>query len=206
MSGSPSPNPPPNGPIRVVTGGGLPLRGNDIDTDRVIPARFMRVVSFEGLERHMFEDERAANPKHPFADPRYANARVLVVNANFGCGSSREHAPQGLVRWGIRAIVGESFSEIFRGNAAMLGIPCLASDHQSVDRLQSLLDEAPQTAVTVHVDTGVVSAGSLQIQAALPPALSDAFVRGQWSPTAILLDGFSEVRAVADGLPYVKGF
>jgi 3-isopropylmalate/(R)-2-methylmalate dehydratase small subunit len=206
MIGSPSPSTPPNGPIRVVSGGGLPLRGDDIDTDRIIPARFMRVVSFEGLERHMFEDERAANPGHPFADPRYAGARVLVVNANFGCGSSREHAPQGLVRWGIHAIVGESFSEIFRGNAAMLGIPCLTSDHQSVDRLQSLLEQRPQSAVTVHVDTGVVSAGSLQIQAALPPALADAFVSDQWSPTAILLDRFSEVRAIANRLPYVSGF
>jgi 3-isopropylmalate/(R)-2-methylmalate dehydratase small subunit len=201
-----SPNTPPNGPIRVISGGGLPLRGDDIDTDRIIPARFMRVVSFEGLERHMFEDERAANPGHPFADPRYAGANVLVVNANFGCGSSREHAPQGLVRWGIRAIVGESFSEIFRGNAAMLGIPCLTTDHQSVDRLQSLLEQSPQTSVTVHVDTGVVSAGSVQIQAALPQALSDAFLHGQWSPTAILLEHISDVRAVADRLPYVKGF
>jgi len=204
MSGSP--NTPPNGPIRVISGGGLPLRGDDIDTDRIIPARFMRVVSFEGLERHMFEDERATNPGHPFADPRYAGARVLVVNANFGCGSSREHAPQGLVRWGIRAIVGESFSEIFRGNAAMLGIPCLTMDQQSADRLQSYLEQTPQTTVTVHVDTGVVSAGSVQIQAALPPALSEAFLNGQWSPTAILLEHFSEVRVVANRLPYVSGF
>src|SRR5713226_6064940 len=123
--------------IASVSGRGLPLRGDDIDTDRIMPARFLRAVTFEGLERHLFEDDCAANPRHPFGDPRYRGAAVLVVNANFGCGSSREHAPQGLARFGIKAIVGESFSEIFLGNAAVLGIPCLTADHQSVDRLQT---------------------------------------------------------------------
>src|SRR2546423_2807084 len=106
-----------SGSILVVTGRGMPLRGDDIDTDRIMPARFLRAVSFEGLERHLFEDDRAANPGHPFNDVRYRRASVLVVNANFGCGSSREHAPHGLFRAGIRAIVGESFSEVFHGNA-----------------------------------------------------------------------------------------
>src|SRR6185369_13381412 len=108
--------------ITSVTGRGLPVRGDDIDTDRVMPARFLRAVTFEGLERHLFEDDRAASPDHPFGDRRYSGAAILVVNRNFGCGSSREHAPQGLARIGIKAIVGESFSEIFLGNCVMLGI------------------------------------------------------------------------------------
>ena len=112
-----------SGSIFKVSGRGLPLRGNDIDTDRIMPARFLRSVSFEELEQHLFEDDRAADWHHPFSDERYEGATILIVNANFGCGSSREHAPQGLARFGIRAIVGESFSEIFQGNAAILGIP-----------------------------------------------------------------------------------
>src|SRR5215471_4375831 len=118
-----------------VAGRGLPLRGDDIDTDRIMPARFLRAVSFEGLERHLFEDDRAADPTHPFNNQRYRGAAVLVVNANFGCGSSREHAPQGLARAGIRAVIGESFSEIFQGNAAMLGLPCFAAGAADVERL-----------------------------------------------------------------------
>src|SRR4051794_36489211 len=117
--------------INVITGRGIPLRGDEIDTDRIMPARYLRAVTFEGLERHLFEDDRAANPTHTFSDPRYAGASILVVNRNFGCGSSREHAPQGLARYGIEAIVGESFSEIFQGNSVMLGLPCFVADPAS---------------------------------------------------------------------------
>ena len=192
--------------ISHISGRGLPLRGNDIDTDRIMPARFLRAVSFEGLERHVFEDDRAANRRHPFDDARYAGAAILVVNANFGCGSSREHAPQGLARFGIRAVIGESFSEIFQGNAAMIGMPCFAAAHDDIDRLQSLLEGAPQTAVDADVPSGAISAGPVRFTATLPPALRDAFVSGQWNPTAMLLERFEEVRAVAETLPYLRGF
>jgi 3-isopropylmalate/(R)-2-methylmalate dehydratase small subunit len=192
--------------ITEVTGGGLPLRGDDLDTDRIMPARFLRAVTFEGLEKHLFEDDRATDPTHPFSNPRYAGAAVLVVNSNFGCGSSREHAPQGLARYGIKGIVGESFSEIFLGNSSVLGLPCLTADHASVDALQSLLERAPQTPVHIRVDTGVVTAGDLQFLAHIPPGLRDAFLTDQWNPTAMLLDKFDEVRAVAARLPYVGGF
>lgn len=192
--------------VVTISGRGVPLRGDDVDTDRIMPARFLRVTSFEGLERHVFEDDRGADPRHPFNDRRYAGAAVLVVNRNFGCGSSREHAPQGLARAGIRAIVGESFSEIFQGNAAMLGIPCFTADAASVDRLQSAIEHAPDLAITARVDTLTVEAGELRIHAALPSALADAFLSGQWNPTATLLDRFDEVRAVAARLPYVAGF
>ena len=192
--------------VRDVSGRGLPLRGNDIDTDRIMPARFLRAVSFEGLERHLFVDDRAADPRHPFNDPRYTGASVLVVNANFGCGSSREHAPQGIARAGITAVVGESFSEIFRGNAAVIGLPCVTVDHASADELQTLIEAAPDTIIRVDLVAGTVSAGSRQFAAAMPAAMRDAFVSGQWNPTAMLLDRFEEVRAVADRLPYLRGF
>lgn len=189
-----------------IEGRGLPLRGDDIDTDRIMPARFLVSVSFEGLERHVFEDDRAANPAHAFNNPRYRAASILVVNGNFGCGSSREHAPQGLGRAGIRAIVGESFSEIFQGNAAILGMPCFAASHADVDRLQTLVEQTPDVAIAADVSSGAITAGALTIQATLPPALRDAFVSGQWNPTAMLLDRFDDVRAVAARLPYIRGF
>jgi 3-isopropylmalate/(R)-2-methylmalate dehydratase small subunit len=192
--------------ITSVTGRGLPLRGDDLDTDRIMPARFLRAVTFEGLEGHLFEDDRATDPGHPFDDARYRGASILVVNSNFGCGSSREHAPQGLARYGIRAIVGESFSEIFLGNSAVLGVPCLTADAAAIRSLQDLIERAPDTQIEVRVDTGVVSAGPLTIRGDLPHALRDAFVSGQWNPTALLLDRFDEVRAVAARLPYVSGF
>jgi 3-isopropylmalate/(R)-2-methylmalate dehydratase small subunit len=192
--------------ITRVTGRGLPLRGNDLDTDRIMPARFLRAVTFEGLERHVFEDDRAADPKHPFNDARYAGASILVVNSNFGCGSSREHAPQGLARFGVRAIVGESFSEIFLGNAAVLGMPCFAADHASVDALQSAIERDPSMTIGANVDTGTVTAGNLRIAVSLPAALRDAFISGQWNPTAMLLERFEEVRLVSAKLPYMVGF
>jgi 3-isopropylmalate/(R)-2-methylmalate dehydratase small subunit len=130
--------------ISHVEGRGLPLRGHDVDTDRIMPARFLVAVSFEGLEDHLFEDDRKADPGHAFNDPRFDGATILVVNTNFGCGSSREHAPQGLVRAGYRAVVGESFSEIFQGNAAMLGHALLRASHEEIERLQTLIETTPE--------------------------------------------------------------
>jgi len=193
-------------PIVSVAGRGLPLRGDDVDTDRIMPARFLRATSFEGLERHLFEDDRAAARDHPFNDPRFAGAAFLVVNRNFGCGSSREHAPQGLARAGIRAIVGESFSDIFQGNAAMLGIPCFAAGRQPVERLQMIVEHTPNLEIAARVDSGIVTAGPLRLTATLPPALREAFLSGQWDPTAMLLARFDEVRAVSERLPYLNGF
>ena len=192
--------------ILQVQGRGLPLGGDDIDTDRIMPARFLRSVSFEGLERHVFEDDRAADPAHPFNDERYRGAAILVVNSNFGCGSSREHAPQGLVRSGIRAIVGESFSEIFQGNSAVIGLPCLVADHAGVAQLQAAIAANPSLAIVADVEHGVVTAGPVTIAAAVPPAIRDAFVSGQWNPTAMLLNHFEDVQQVASRLPYVNGF
>ena len=192
--------------ITFVTGRGLPLRGDDLDTDRIMPARFLRAVTFEGLERHLFEDDRAADPKHPFNDKRYNGASILVVNSNFGCGSSREHAPQGLARYGIQAIVGESFSEIFLGNSALLGIPCFVAERAAVESLQGDLEANPDLLVEANVETGVIQAGTLGLQASLPQGLREAFLTDRWNPTAMLLDDFEQVGCVASRLPYVSGF
>jgi 3-isopropylmalate/(R)-2-methylmalate dehydratase small subunit len=192
--------------IASAEGRGVSLRGDDIDTDRIMPARFLRAVTFEGLETHLFEDDRKDNPQHVWNNPRTKGASILVVNSNFGCGSSREHAPQGLARFGIKAMVGESFSEIFQGNSAMLGIPCFIVDHASANALQSAIERSPDTIVTANVETGEISAGGLKIKATLPHALRDGFLSGQWNPTAMLLDNFDQVKAVAARLPYVSGF
>ena len=206
MTASPQPPAPAAGRVTAISGRALPLRGADIDTDRIMPARFLVAVSFEGLERHLFEDDRRADERHPFNDARFTGASILVVNANFGCGSSREHAPQGLVRAGIRAVVGESFSEIFQGNAAMLGMPCFVASHGDIERLQTLIESAPQTPISADVAAGTITAGTLAFPATLPPALRDGFLSGQWNPTAMLLANFDDVRAVAARLPYIAGF
>src|SRR5437764_12415180 len=156
--------------ISHVEGRGLPLRGDDIDTDRIMPARFLKAVSFEGLERHVFEDDRAADPRHPFNDARYKGASILVVNRNFGCGSSREHAPQGLARFGIAAVVGESFSEIFQGNAAVMALPCFAAARDSIDRRQPIVEQTPEVTITADVHSGFLTAREVRIRASLPPA------------------------------------
>ena len=192
--------------ILSVSGRGLPVRGNDIDTDRIMPARFLVSVSFEGLERHVFEDDRAADPAHPFNDTRYKGASILIVNANFGCGSSREHAPQGIARAGFGAVIGESFSEIFQGNAAVIGLPCFVADREAVNQLQTLVERTPEVTITADIGSGAITAGSLRLEASVPRALRDAFVSGQWNPTAMLLDRFEEVKAVASRLPYIRGF
>jgi 3-isopropylmalate/(R)-2-methylmalate dehydratase small subunit len=189
--------------ITTVSGRGLPLRGHDIDTDRIIPARFLRAVSFEGLERHVFEDDRVGGG-HAFDAPAYQGASVLVVNRNFGCGSSREHAPQAIQRWGIRAIVGESYSEIFFGNAVQLGLPCLAAPPDDVERLLTLVEQAPETLVTVDLAGQRVSAGDVQLTATMPDAAREALVSGLWDGTGMLLDNFTAVTAVVERLPYVR--
>ncbi|MGE0593385.1 MAG: 3-isopropylmalate dehydratase small subunit [Vicinamibacterales bacterium] len=192
-------------PITIVEGRGLPLRGDDIDTDRIIPARFLRTVTFLGLDRHLFEDDRKT-PGHPLDDPRYQGARVLVVNKNFGCGSSREHAPQALHEWGIRAVVGESFSEIFFGNAAMIGLPCVSASQDDVRELLTLVERAPETVVTVDLQHDVCTAGARRVPVRMPARTREALLTGAWDSTGLLRDRFEEVEATAARLPYVSGF
>ena len=190
--------------IERVSGRALPLRGHDIDTDRIIPARYLKAVSFEGLERHLFADDRS-DPRHVFNQPQYQGARVLLVHRNFGCGSSREHAPQAIQRWGIRAIVGEGYSEIFFGNSVQLGLPCLTVAHEEVERLMAAVEADPALVVAVDVAGLEVTAGALRVKATMPAAAHEALVTGLWDGTGLLLADFDQVRALAETLPYVTG-
>ncbi|MGE5814227.1 MAG: 3-isopropylmalate dehydratase small subunit [Acidobacteriota bacterium] len=189
-----------------ISGRPLPLPGHDIDTDRIIPARFLRSVTFEGLEHHLFEDDRASTPDHPLSDSRYEGAAVLLVNRNFGCGSSREHAPQAIYRRGIRAIVGESFSEIFFGNSLALGLPCVSVGASDAHALIELAARAPETEIQVDLERMRVRAGHLDVAASLPAAAREAFLSGAWDATGLLREAPEEVGAVAARLPYFRGF
>ena len=191
---------------RHMTGRGIPLPGNDIDTDRVIPARFLKEVTFETMGEHVFEDARKQNPEHPFNSPAYRGASVLVVGQNFGCGSSREHAPQALMRWGIRAIVGGSFAEIFFGNCVMLGIPCLVASQEDLEWLQKAIAKSPQVPVTVDVEKQEVHFGDHAIKATIPDGARNQLVGGTWDSTAVLLEAGAAIEATAGKLPYVAGF
>ncbi len=193
--------------IHRVSGTAVPVRGTNIDTDRIIPARFLRSVSFEGLEQHLFEDDRAqAGADHPLSNPEYAGATLMFVNANFGCGSSREHAPQAIRRRGIRGIVGESFSEIFFGNSVALGMPCATVDAVDAARLQEAAERDPSAAFTLDLASLTITGDGLSIPVHLPSAAREGFLDGSWDATGLLLDQYEEVRAVAERLPYISGW
>jgi 3-isopropylmalate/(R)-2-methylmalate dehydratase small subunit len=196
--------------IAKVQGRAVPVRGNDIDTDRIIPARFLRCVVFDGLGEHSFEDDRlglkAKGQTHAFDDARYQGSGILFVNKNFGCGSSREHAPQAIMRWGIKAIVGESFAEIFFGNCVALGIPCLTASEASMARLMKAAEESPTVEWTVDVDAGTVKGGAIQETAVLPSGPKSQFLSGRWNSLNELLVDVKGVDTVAAGLPYVTGW
>jgi 3-isopropylmalate/(R)-2-methylmalate dehydratase small subunit len=195
--------------IQQIAGRALPLPGDNIDTDRIIPARFLRSITFEGLEQHLFEDDRAqlaaTGATHPVADAKYQGATVLLVNANFGCGSSREHAPQAIRRYGIRAVIGESFSEIFFGNSVALGMPCVTADRASIASLMQLTEGSPSAQVLVDLDKMQVSGGGATYSIGLPSAARESFLDGTWDATGLLLDRFEEVQDVARRLPYLTG-
>jgi 3-isopropylmalate/(R)-2-methylmalate dehydratase small subunit len=191
--------------ITSVDGTALPLAGDDIDTDRIIPARYLRAVSFDGMERHVFEDDRKTTA-HPFDDPRFAGARILIVQRNFGCGSSREHAPQALYRWGIRAIVGESFSDIFFGNAALMGLPCVTAARADLDALMALVGRQPTLPMVVNLERLDCVTEGFTCAVRMPANTREAFVTGAWDTTGMLLDRYDDVRRVASRLPYLTGF
>ena len=191
---------------RQIAGRGIPVTGNDIDTDRIIPARFLKAVTFETMGEHAFEDAKKQNPEHPFNQKAYEGASVLVVGQNFGCGSSREHAPQALMRWGIRAIVGGSFGEIFFGNCVMLGIPCLRASQEDIEWLQKAVAKSPQQPMTVDVEKQEVRFGDRVIKATVPEGARNQLVGGTWDSTAVLLEAGAAIEATARKLPYVKGY
>lgn len=196
--------------ITQISGRAVPVRGNDIDTDRIIPARFLRCVTFDGLGEHAFEDDRkglvAQGKVHPFDEARFAGAAILVVNSNFGCGSSREHAPQAIAKWGITAIVGVSFSEIFYGNCVAMGVPILRVPLADSEAIQALVEADPSLAVTVDVAALQVRVGGRVFAAQMAAGIRQQFVTGAWDATGELVAGAPQVQAAAARIPYLRAF
>lgn len=192
--------------IRSITGTGVPLLLDDIDTDRIIPARFLRCVTFDGLGEHSFEDDRQQDPGHPFNKPEFREGSVLVAGRNFGCGSSREHAPQALMRWGIKAIVAESFAEIFFGNCGALGIPCVRASRADLEKLSAAVAADPTLPVTVDLDILQVIAGPLTCPIEMPDGPRTSLMTGNWDFLGQLLEGADAVKTTTGKLPYMSGF
>ncbi|ELS03749.1 3-isopropylmalate dehydratase, small subunit [Xenococcus sp. PCC 7305] len=190
--------------IRKISGQAVPVIGNDIDTDRIIPARFLRCVTFDGLGEQAFADDRAqAAEQHPFDLPQYQGANILVVNGNFGCGSSREHAPQSLARWGIKAIVGESFAEIFFGNCIAIGLPCVTVNPEIVEQIQKQLQAQPDTPMTVDLVNKAVTCGDLVVEATADEGARQMFIEGSWDNCGQLIQNQSAIQKTTEKLPYV---
>ncbi|WP_227375892.1 3-isopropylmalate dehydratase small subunit [Haladaptatus halobius] len=193
--------------VERASGTGIAVRGNDIDTDQIIPARFMKVVTFDGLGQFAFFDQRFdeddEQKDHPFNDDDHREASVLVVNANFGCGSSREHAPQALARWGIDAIVGESFAEIFAGNCLALGIPTVTADGEAIADLQNYVESNPDVEIEVDVAGEAVRYDDREIAANVDDAQRKALVEGIWDTTALMKSNEQAIEETARSLPYV---
>ena len=194
--------------VTRVTGQAVPVRGNDIDTDQIIPARFMKEVTFENMGDYAFHDARRTDDgsfnDHPFN--RYPNARILVVNQNFGCGSSREHAPQALMRWGIDGLIGESFAEIFAGNCQALGIPTATADHETVERIMERVERPEGPELTLDVESETVMIGDEVLDVRVSPSQKEALLNGIWDTTTLMKSYMDEVAATADDLPYLNGF
>jgi 3-isopropylmalate/(R)-2-methylmalate dehydratase small subunit len=200
--------------VRVprVSGRPIPLRGNDIDTDRIIPARFMKAITFDGLGRYAFYDARfdaqGRETGHALDDPRHQakGPRVAIVNKNFGCGSSREHAPQALFRWGVKALVGESFADIFFGNCIAMGLPCVTASEADVAELMAAVEDDPAHDLTVDLEAMTVSHRGRSFAIRIPEGARRQLLEGTWDATRVLLSAEAEVKRTAERLPYVRGF
>ncbi len=197
----------PSGPVDQVVGTALALIGEDIDTDRIIPARFLKCVSFDALGDQVFADDRSElKGEHPFDQEQFQGASLLLVNGNFGCGSSREHAPQALMRWGIRAVVGVSFAEIFYGNCLALGLPCATAPAETITALQAKVIESPALAWTLDLEAMTFASATDQWAVAVESGPRQMLLSGRWDATSQLLDQGEEVQRLMQRLPYLNGF
>ena len=196
--------------ITKISGTAVPIRGNDIDTDRIIPARYLKEVTFKRMGEYPFFDERydASGKKkdHPFNDTEYRGASILFVNKNFGCGSSREHAPQALYRFGIQAIVGESFAAIFAGNCTIMGVPVVTVGAKEIEWLMKSVEDSPRTEYTVDLESKTISYGQQKMAIDLPETYRTALTTGSWDSTALLRANLEQVKKTAAKLPYMTGF
>ncbi len=193
--------------IECVEGRACVIRGDDIDTDRIIPARFMKVVTFDDMGEHLFEDARkAAKGDHPLDDEKFAGADILIVGKNFGCGSSREHAPQALMRFGFRAFVGESFAEIFAGNCASLGLVCITLDETDVENLMGAVELDPSQRVKIDLAAQSVTSRFGVMRGRIPEGSRKQLMEGTWDATSVLLEAGEDIERTAQRLPYVSGY
>ena len=196
--------------ITQITGKGILAGGNDMDTDRIIPARFLKEITFENMGKYAFYDERfdeKGNKKnHPFNDEKYKNASILVVNKNFGCGSSREHAPQSLMRFGIKAIIGESFADIFAGNCDMIGLPAVSASEEDVRTLMDFIGENPNTEIKVDILKKEIIFGKSKINLIINDSARSSFLEGTWDSASLMLKAKNEIKKTMSRLPYINNF
>ena len=196
--------------IAAISGSAVPIRGNDIDTDRIIPARYLKEPTFARMGDYPFFDERfdpsGKKKDHPLNDPEYRGASILFVNKNFGCGSSREHAPQALYRFGIKAIVGESFAAIFAGNCTMMGLPAVVVGAKEIDQLIKSVEENPRTDYSVDLEKKTISYGNQKLTFDMPETYRTALTQGYWDSTALLRANLDQIKLITAKLPYMSGF
>ncbi|PIN85679.1 MAG: 3-isopropylmalate dehydratase small subunit [Candidatus Diapherotrites archaeon CG11_big_fil_rev_8_21_14_0_20_37_9] len=196
--------------ITQISGKGVPVKGNEIDTDRIIPARFMKTITFDGLGEFAFYDarfdEKGNKKNHSFNKPEFHGASILVVNKNFGCGSSREHAPQSLKRWGVKAIIGESFAEIFAGNCQLLGMPCVTASTQEVEVLQDFLEKDPAVMINVNLEESSVSYTDSSISVSISNSRKKDLIEGTWNTLGLLVSALPKTRENAKKIPYLNEF
>ncbi len=201
---------PPKPAIKTINGRAIPLPGDDIDTDRIIPARYLKEITFDDLGKYLFYDERfdakGRKKKHPFNDERYSRASILLVNKNFGCGSSREHAPQSLMRYGIRAIIGESFAEIFANNSLAIGLPLVTAQKIDIENMMEVIEDDPALEIKIDMESNKASYGDFSIPVKQKDSSRIMLIEGRWDSLAELKEAKAEAKKLAERLPYLNSF